>query len=79
MGNLDRRVSDIMMTNILRTGLPHIADKVLSAKMFSPNDPVSVVSPLGKQYVLYVALVGPCLAQGSFKYDKIFVFVRRIT
>jgi len=39
VGNLDRRVSDIMMTNILRTGLPHIADKVLSAKMFSPNDP----------------------------------------
>ena len=56
MGNLDRRVSDIMMTNILRTGLPHIADKVLSAKMFSPNDPVSVVSPLGKQYMSFMLL-----------------------
>jgi len=39
VGNLDRRVTDVMMTNILRTGLPHIADKILSAKMFSPSDP----------------------------------------
>lgn len=41
VGNLDKRVTDVMMTNILRTGLPHISDKILSAKMFAPSDPVS--------------------------------------
>jgi len=39
VGNLDRRVTDVMMTNILRTGLPHISERVLSAKMFAPSDP----------------------------------------
>jgi len=39
VGNLDKRVTDVMMTNILRTGLPHISDKILSAKMFAPSDP----------------------------------------
>lgn len=31
-----------MMLNILRTGLPHIGDKVLSAKIFATADPVSI-------------------------------------
>lgn len=39
VGNLDRRVTDVMMTNILRTGLPHLKERVLSAKMFAPSDP----------------------------------------
>lgn len=43
VGNLDKRVTDVMMTNILRTGLPHIADNILSAKMFAPSDPVRVL------------------------------------
>jgi len=37
VGNLDKRVTDQMMLNILRTGLQHIKDKILSASMF-PND-----------------------------------------
>ena len=37
VGNLDKRVTDTMMINILRTGLPHIKEKVLSASMF-PGD-----------------------------------------
>lgn len=39
VGNLDRRVTDVMMLDILRKGLPHIGDKVLSAKMFASSDP----------------------------------------
>jgi len=39
VGNLDKRVTDVMMLNILRTGLPHIGDKVLSAKIFATADP----------------------------------------
>jgi len=37
VGNLDKRVTDQMMLNILRTGLQHIKEKILSASMF-PND-----------------------------------------
>lgn len=37
VGNLDKRVTDQMMLNILRTGLQHIKDRILSASMF-PND-----------------------------------------
>ena len=40
VGNLDRRVTDVMMMNILKSGLSHIEDKILSVKMFA-NDPVS--------------------------------------
>lgn len=40
VGNLDRRVTDVMMLNILKTGLSHIKDKIQSAKVFAPNDPV---------------------------------------
>jgi len=38
VGNLDRRVTDVMMMNILKSGLSHIEDKILSVKMFA-NDP----------------------------------------
>lgn len=38
VGNLDRRVTDTMMVNILRKGLPHLNDRVISAKMFGPDD-----------------------------------------
>ncbi|XP_047127463.1 cytotoxic granule associated RNA binding protein TIA1 isoform X1 [Hydra vulgaris] len=38
VGNLDKRVTDVMMLNILRAGLPHVKDKILSAKMFSTAD-----------------------------------------
>lgn len=34
VGNLDKRVTDQMMLNILRTGLQHIKDKIISANMF---------------------------------------------
>lgn len=34
VGNLDKRVTEQMMLNILRTGLQHIKDKILSANMF---------------------------------------------
>lgn len=34
VGNLDKRVTDQMMLNILRTGLQHIKDKIMSANMF---------------------------------------------
>jgi len=37
VGNLDKRVTDQMMLNILRTGLQHIKERILSASMF-PND-----------------------------------------
>jgi len=38
VGNLDRRVTDAMMVNILKNGLQHISDRILSAKMFGPAD-----------------------------------------
>ncbi|XP_057307287.1 nucleolysin TIAR-like [Hydractinia symbiolongicarpus] len=38
VGNLDKRVTDQMMLNILRTGLQHIKDKIHSASMFPPTD-----------------------------------------
>jgi len=34
VGNLDKRVTDQMMLNILRTGLQHIKDKIQSCSMF---------------------------------------------
>lgn len=37
VGNLDKRVTEQMMLNILRTGLGHIKEKILSASMFQ-ND-----------------------------------------
>jgi len=49
VGNLDRRVTDQMMLNILRTGLQHIKDKVLSASMF-PGD---MNSPEGYCFVQF--------------------------
>ena len=49
VGNLDKRVTDQMMLNILRTGLQHIKDKILSASMF-PND---MNSPEGYCFVQF--------------------------
>ena len=39
VGNLDKRVTDLMMLNILKTGLSHIQDKIQSCNMF-PGDMV---------------------------------------
>jgi len=40
VGNLDKRVTDVMMLNILKTGLSHIQDKIQSCNMF-PGDMIS--------------------------------------
>jgi len=49
VGNLDKRVTDKMMLNILRTGLKHIESKIQSASMF-PND---MNSPEGYCFVQF--------------------------
>ena len=39
VGNLDgSRVTEQMMIDIFKNGLPHLREKVLSAKMFHPQD-----------------------------------------
>ena len=39
VGNLDAsRVTEQMMLDIFKNGLPHMKDKVLTAKMFHPQD-----------------------------------------
>ena len=39
VGNLDAsRVTEQMLVDIFKNGLPHMKDKVLLAKMFQPQD-----------------------------------------
>jgi len=49
VGNLDRRVTDQMMLNILRTGLQHIKDKIQSCSMFQGD----LTSPEGYCFVQF--------------------------
>ena len=43
VGNLDKRVTDTMMLNILKTGLSHIEDKILTCNMFHGGDMVCLI------------------------------------
>jgi len=45
VGNLDgSRVTEQMMIDIFKNGLPHLREKVLSAKMFHPQDVCIILS-----------------------------------
>jgi len=58
VGNLDRRVTDQMMLNILRTGLVHIKDKIHSASMFPPD----MTNPEGYCFVQFEDNQAACSA-----------------